>query len=145
MNLPECIEFFADKIPPELARLFEKKKEVAKPKIAPQPEAKTPVIVDDVPADLMPAQPTQVAKNDEPIDPGKEDLIDQLQNLKENLINQLRNLMTVDSVSLDELNSLLVFRGIIPTGMHPKNYNAATLTRVVTNWDAVKSSIMARR
>lgn len=60
---------------------------------------------------------------------------------KQKLLGQLRELMTMTGVKLEELDRELSKRGIVPAGTHPRQYNEATLTRIVTNWEKVCKNI----
>lgn len=116
-GLPERMELPIDKLPPDLARILEP---IAAPQATPAPVVKPE---DDCPPDLKPAA-----------DPARE-----------KLLAQLRQLMVGSGIKLPELQAELARKGVVPADMHPTAYNEATLTRIVSKWDAVAHNIGLRR
>ena len=60
---------------------------------------------------------------------------------KQDLLRQLGQLMLGDRVSKEMLGAELHRKGITPEGMNPREYNAATLRRVIAGWQAVLGNI----
>lgn len=116
MNLPDKLDFPADRMPPELARLF-----------ATPPPPQVAAKADDCPADLNSQPQPQVAATEDPE--------------KANLLGQLKQLMIDAKVSLPALDAELAKRGVVPAGTHPTAFNVQTLKRIVTNWDKVVHNI----
>lgn len=131
-DLPARIEIPADKLPAELARLFSTSAMTAA--AVTQPTC-------DVPAELSPATafPEQkTAAVSQPAEPSADPA-------KAKLLAQLRELMTGDGVRLPELQAELARKGVVPADMHPRDYNEATLTRIVGKWEAVSHNIRINR
>jgi len=54
---------------------------------------------------------------------------------------QLKELMDGSGVSLEELQAELHRKGVCPAGMNPRDYNDATLDRIIGKWQAVAHNI----
>jgi hypothetical protein len=112
MNLPEKIHFKDGKLPAELAAIFGP---------APAaPAAPAPVITEvQPPAAPAPAVPTELVQ----------------------LHDQLKGLLKASNVTVAALQAEIGRKGICPADMHPRNYNEATLKRIIGNWDKVLTNI----
>jgi hypothetical protein len=86
----------------------------------------------DVTADLSPAPAPAPSAAPSPVQDDPE---------KSRLLAQLKQLMVGDSITLPQLQAELARKGIVPVDMSPREYNVATLTRVVGNWGAVAHNI----
>ena len=56
-------------------------------------------------------------------------------------LRQLAELMTGSKVTKEDLGAILALRGIVPADMSPRDYNDATLDRVIAGWPKVVKSI----
>ncbi len=81
-----------------------------------------------------PAAPASTAPAPAPVDPEKE-----------KLLVQLKQLMTDSGVTKTELGAQMAKKGIVPADMSPRDYNIATLSRVIAGWNAIKHNIMTAR
>jgi len=115
-GLPEELALPADSAPPEIAALFTT--EPAKP----LPQSESAPQQDDTPSDLSPAQPPADME-------------------KAKLLGQLAELMKSSGITKEQLGTELERKGVVPADMNPRDYNAATLGRVVGHWDAVCHNI----
>lgn len=64
---------------------------------------------------------------------------------KQGLLRQLATLMKADGVTKEELGAELARKGVVPADMNPRDYNVATLNRIVGKWSAVLNNINVAR
>jgi len=57
------------------------------------------------------------------------------------LHDQLKGLLKASNVTVAALQAEIGRKGICPADMHPRNYNEATLKRIIGNWDKVLTNI----
>lgn len=57
------------------------------------------------------------------------------------MLDQLAELMLLGGISFPDLDAQMAKRGIVPAGTNPRNYNEATLTRVINGWNAIQHNI----
>lgn len=126
-GLPDEMPLPADRLPPELAAVLGGQGAVAKP--APAPASAVPAA--ETPPDLAPAEPPKAQPAASPA--------------KAALLVQLGQLMTSSGVTKEQLGAELARRGIVPADMNPREYNEATLGRIVGKWAAVKHNIELSR
>jgi hypothetical protein len=64
---------------------------------------------------------------------------------KTRLLNQLAELMVGSKVSKEVLGAELARKGVVPAEMSPRDYNVATLKRVVAGWTAITHNIELKK
>ena len=57
------------------------------------------------------------------------------------MLVQLADLMKMSDITLEALDRYLSKKGVVPAGTNPRNYNEATLQRIINGWHAVSSNI----
>jgi len=119
-NLPAELPLTFDAI----AGIFPKVAPTSIPEKPLRPEPVQTATTDDVPADLKPV-PIQDRPSPE----------------KQNLLTQLAQLMTTSSITKEQLGAELARKKVVPADMNPRDYNEATLARVVGKWAAVVNNI----
>ena len=60
---------------------------------------------------------------------------------KARMLVQLADLMKMSDITLEALARYLSKKGVVPAGTNPRNYNEATLQRIINGWHAVSSNI----
>lgn len=61
------------------------------------------------------------------------------------MLAQLGEIMTLSGIAMQELDAELAAKGVVPTGTNPRDYNEATLSRVINGWHAISTNIQNRR
>jgi hypothetical protein len=129
--LPEELPFKDGKLPAELAAIFVPAPaapaatapvitEVQPPAATAAPAATGPCQTRCWPAPApAPAAPTEIVQ----------------------LHDQLKGLLKASNVTVAQLQAEIGRKGICPADMHPRNYNEATLKRIIGNWDKVLTNI----
>jgi hypothetical protein len=128
-GLPDEMDLPADKLPQALALLL------AEVKPAPPP-AKTEAKPEPAPAPKPAPAPAPEAKPETKAATTPAKAV---------LLEQLAALMRASGISKEELGAELGRRGIVPADMNPRDYNEATLGRIVGKWDAVMHNINLAR
>jgi hypothetical protein len=120
-DLPEKIRLSEDgKLPAELAKVLSDL-EAPAPTPAPAPVA-APA---QVPAEQKPEYLTK----------------DKIPAEKARMLVQLSDLMKMSDIGFEALDRYLSKKGVVPAGTNPRNYNEATLQRIINGWHAVSSNI----
>ena len=60
---------------------------------------------------------------------------------KARMLVQLADLMKMSEIRFEALDQYLSKKGVVPAGTNPRNYNEATLQRIINGWHAVSSNI----
>ena len=124
-DLPEKIRLLEDgKLPAELAKVLS---DLEAPAPAPAP---APV-----------AAPAQVPAEQKPEYLTK----DKIPAEKARMLVQLSDLMKMSDIGFEALDRYLSQKGVVPAGTNPRNYNEATLQRIINGWHAVSSNIKKRQ
>ena len=124
-DLPEKIRLLEDgKLPAELAKVLSDL-EAPAPAPAPAPVA-APA---QVPAEQKPEYLTE----------------DKIPAEKARMLVQLSDLMKMSDIGFEALDRYLSQKGVVPAGTNPRNYNEATLQRIINGWHAVSSNIKKRQ
>lgn len=82
---------------------------------------------EECPADLKPVEKSAESTPEDPE--------------KNTLLKQLAELMTNSKTSKEDLGAELARKGVVPADMNPRDYNVATLKRVVAGWTAITHNI----
>ena len=61
------------------------------------------------------------------------------------LLRQLKQLLTDSNVTTDELVGELARKGVVPAGTNPRDFNLATLNRVIAGWSAITHNIAVHK
>lgn len=88
--------------------------------------------------DLMPAASAPVSTPATPPVSGEQPDFDPEQR---KLLFQLHDAMKANAVTMPELDAELARKGVVPAGTNPRQYNMATLRRVVGNFDKILHNI----
>jgi hypothetical protein len=82
------------------------------------------------PTEVAPVAPPTATTAQVPDDPDKAPLL-----------VQLSELMKASNITKEDLGAELARKGVVPANMSPREYNTATLKRIVGNWAAVSHNI----
>lgn len=122
-DLPEKIRLSEDgKLPIELAKVLV---DLEAPDPSPAPVA-APA---QVPAEQKPEYLTK----------------DKIPAEKARMLVQLSDLMKMSDIGFEALDRYLSQKGVVPAGTNPRNYNEATLQRIINGWYAVSTNIKKRQ
>lgn len=110
------------------------------PKVPPPPVKP----VDDVPDDLKPAV-TVAAPSPAATTPAAQLTTAAADPDKAPVLVQLSDLMRNSGITREELGAELARKGVVPADMSPRDYNLATLKRVVAGWSAITHNINIRK
>lgn len=122
-DLPEKIRLSEDgKLPIELAKVLS---DLEAPDPSPAPVA-APA---QVPAEQKPEYLTK----------------DKIPAEKARMLVQLSDLMKMSDIGFEALDRYLSQKGVVPAGTNPRNYNEATLQRIINGWYAVSTNIKKRQ